>query len=545
MTVLKKLFLIFSLIGLLTACGGPPNTDEGEETLPSSPVSPTLSPISDQSIEEESNLTFTLQATSPNNLEVAYSLDNPPTGSSLDPQTGVFSWTPDINQSGTYSLVFRALNNGGVDSTTVVIVVSDKTTSPPPPPPAQTIISFSQDTFTEGEVMDKLFRITFTPEKTIRDIQLTNFNSAFTVIDNMGGEGIDIRVLNKDSKIEFSDSFQGTNFYTELKGAVQEGGSYNIDFDITYDDSTTDSVSIPITITSSSLPIFRYDIINSMEGGSLSINRGKIYNQINTAKATLESKITPILSGYKEQEIICSSQVVVDFVLSHESCMLNYISSNSETVLGFKTITTSSGSIGGIAFGTRKGALISKSLFNHTMVHELGHNFGLTHTFETYSAANDHHSDSNWSVYHLYNSVRRFMRVVFSFDTATFDDEYGDGINDTPLDPFGSVHVSSVNGGGGFYTSFNSNYEGTEQMLYLQNQPVSALFVDSEYMCKQLYNVGSGSYYFDCGSHTSMFDDTVISNVMSYWYKIPGQERFTQGQVDKMLSVIDLYPAIK
>ena len=184
---------------------------------------------------------------------------------------------------------------------------------------------------------------------------------------------------------------------------------------------------------------------------------------------------------------------------------------------------------------------MSQNPFNHTLIHELGHSLGLTHTFETYAGANTEHSGQNNGLYD--NSV--FKRLVYAFDTDTFSLEYGDGIMDTPLDPFGSYYVASLDGGGGSFSSFNWTYEGEEVLLFDRKQPTGDMFTDSSFLCKQLYDVGGRFYYFDCGVHTRLFDNSVINNVMSYWYKIPGDEHFTTGQVDKMLETINKYPEIK
>jgi hypothetical protein len=58
-------------------------------------------------------LQFPVVATDPNGEQITYSLHNAPAGATLDPVTGIFSWTPTEGQQGTYSgVAFMAIDNG-------------------------------------------------------------------------------------------------------------------------------------------------------------------------------------------------------------------------------------------------------------------------------------------------------------------------------------------------------------------------------------------------------------------------------------------------
>lgn len=90
---------------------------------------PVLAAIGDQIVDEESELTFTASATdvdSPDNT-LAFSLDATSTGNgmAIDAATGVFTWTPETIQIGSYS-VGVTVSDGDLNATeTITIIVSD------------------------------------------------------------------------------------------------------------------------------------------------------------------------------------------------------------------------------------------------------------------------------------------------------------------------------------------------------------------------------------------------------------------------------------
>ena len=77
-------------------------------------VAPVVATISNKTVVTQSLLTFTVTATDadlPANT-LTYGLTNPPAGASIDPTTGVFSWTPTTAQVGTYTVTATATDNG-------------------------------------------------------------------------------------------------------------------------------------------------------------------------------------------------------------------------------------------------------------------------------------------------------------------------------------------------------------------------------------------------------------------------------------------------
>lgn len=514
--------------------------------VPSSPINqnPTFSSISSQEVYEGSSLTFSISATDSDGDSLNYSLLNPPTNSTFNTSTKTFNWIPSYTQAGSYSLNFLVSDgNGGTDTLSVSVLVLN---SPDP-------ISLSQTTFEEGSYSDNLLSLNFSLPKEVSSITATNWSSFFTTIEvsSPQGNSLDINDINNLDSINLQS--KTGSFSITIKGSTKESSIGNIDFTVLYIDSTSQTFSIPITINSSGLPIFRYDIINSLDNSdNKSVSSSKIINQIKTMNTVLGSNITPILYNYQEKKISCLASTLTDFIYlntdlnGHRNCVKNLVSTNSETVFFFSTITSGGSLVGGLSLGTRNGALISDSSFNHTIVHELGHNFGLVHTHETHASYNTHHSDSNWSVYSCENgcTTPSLRKVVYSFNESIFPLEYGDGIDDTGIDPFGSIYISSLSGGSSLYSSFNGSYEGEEHLLYKGKPSTTEMFTASNFACYQQYT--GGSYVFNCPDFSpGYFDDNVIKNVMSYWYKIPGEEELTSDQIDKILDVLTNYPEIQ
>ncbi len=75
---------------------------------------PTLDTISDQTVPQGSPLSFTVTAQDADGDALTFSLDTgAPAGASIDPVTGVFSWTPAADLAlGTYSITVRVTDSG-------------------------------------------------------------------------------------------------------------------------------------------------------------------------------------------------------------------------------------------------------------------------------------------------------------------------------------------------------------------------------------------------------------------------------------------------
>jgi hypothetical protein len=107
-------------------------------TVADTNVAPVLAPIGNQSVNEGATLSFTASATDSDepSQTLTYSLDTNSLslGMTIDPSTGVFSWTPDEAQGGlTPSVTITVTDNGTgniADSKTFTITVADTNLAP-------------------------------------------------------------------------------------------------------------------------------------------------------------------------------------------------------------------------------------------------------------------------------------------------------------------------------------------------------------------------------------------------------------------------------
>lgn len=84
-----------------------------------------------KSVEENTNLSFTVSATDPDGDSLTYATSGAlPGGASFDPATRTFSWTPGYAQAGGYSVTFTASDGMLSASQTVAITVNNVNRSP-------------------------------------------------------------------------------------------------------------------------------------------------------------------------------------------------------------------------------------------------------------------------------------------------------------------------------------------------------------------------------------------------------------------------------
>ena len=94
---------------------------------------PVLEVIGDKIVDEETLLTFTLSATDPDlpPQDLIFSAYGLPDGATLDPVSGLFSWTPTETQGpGTYLVTFAVFDGFLADSENVAITVNDINQAP-------------------------------------------------------------------------------------------------------------------------------------------------------------------------------------------------------------------------------------------------------------------------------------------------------------------------------------------------------------------------------------------------------------------------------
>jgi len=84
---------------------------------------PKISPIDDKSVDENSLLSFTIDAVDPDGDEIIFSIEGLPSGAVFADQT--FNWTPSFDQAGTYEVTFIASDGQAQDSITINIKVNN------------------------------------------------------------------------------------------------------------------------------------------------------------------------------------------------------------------------------------------------------------------------------------------------------------------------------------------------------------------------------------------------------------------------------------
>ena len=79
-------------------------------------VAPVLNPLDNQTITRTLTLTFTTRASDANGDELTYGLSSPPSGATINPSSGLFSWKP--METGTYTVTVVVTDTGGLTDST-------------------------------------------------------------------------------------------------------------------------------------------------------------------------------------------------------------------------------------------------------------------------------------------------------------------------------------------------------------------------------------------------------------------------------------------
>ena len=94
------------------------------------PDSPVLATIGDLVITEGALLSLALSATDPDGEQLIFSASGLPDGATFNPSTGAFSWTPNNDDAGTYSISFTVTDaTGRSASESITITVADVVTN--------------------------------------------------------------------------------------------------------------------------------------------------------------------------------------------------------------------------------------------------------------------------------------------------------------------------------------------------------------------------------------------------------------------------------
>ena len=192
---------------------------------------PILDLIGPKSVDENTALTFTLNASDPDNDDLTYSSVDLPSGASLDGSSGLFTWTPTYEQSGTYQVDFVVSGLILTDNETVTITVNNVNRAP---------------------VLDSIG-----PKSVNENMALT-----FTLnASDADGDSLNYSAVGLPSGATLDDSsglFTWTPTYEQF-------GTYPVQFNVT-DGTLNDSETVTITVTNvNRVPVANDDTVTTSE----------------------------------------------------------------------------------------------------------------------------------------------------------------------------------------------------------------------------------------------------------------------------------------
>lgn len=495
-----------------------------------------LQSITSVTIEAEQTLNITASATDFRPL--SFSLTQAPQGMTISDE-GALTWTPSLQNIAVHSITVQGtdLDSGLVATTSFQVTVNP-------------ILTIDQTTFLEGEVSDPLFSLLIKGDSAIVSVTSNELWNGFTplVADSNGAtilmSGVTRPVINIPSNTG--------DILLDISGGVKTARSFLLDITVRFQNGRVYSKNFPIVIQSAGLPYLRYDIFTVGAAGE---NPFSLLNSATEAKNTFREWRTPILTRYRSEEIICngSSLTVYDAAVPGQSdCLAARVSDDSETAFFFSSTWAGASRIGGIANGARHGFVVERNPWTHTLVHELGHQFGLFHTFETAFNPTVAHQDATG--YYYWSLVKSthpqdtrlfqgdFSNNIFSWNSGggtalitAFD--FSGILDDTPTDPLGAFFTTLDNPNPiGFP---NDPYQNGDSIMLTRGQ-------GSGSVCQQSgYDPETDIFPVFCSTESGfIIIGDVINNVMSYWMRNVGRSHFSPQQKQRMSRVLSTYPEL-
>jgi hypothetical protein len=387
-----------------------------------------------------------------------------------------------------------------------------------------------------------------------------------TKLSGSGVQGL-TNPLVKNNLLPLNPNNNGQVLY-QVEGGIKYAGTYELQLVVTLNNQEVVTYRKNITVTTNNLPYLKYDIwavktssgnYNGYDGDEIGISAKELLREYGSWRTPILVRLTnePIICNGSEMTIYDANQTVM------KNCVAAQASPDAESAFYFDGLYAGSDRIGGIANGTRKSLVVEKQPWDHTLAHELGHQFGLWHTFESYW--NDYviHCDtSSVSSCFYYNLVENIgsknlytpgdwadTRVDYASSTG-FISLIRTTSDDTDKDYFGGKSISlNLNAIASLVYSNSPYVNGDQIVVTYGGQSYST---SSGFACLQnlsggtiLQNGETVRYYVNCanipGHGTFTMNNGVVKNTMSYWYHEPGSSRFSDHQKVRMDQVINQF----
>ncbi|MCX5701718.1 MAG: putative Ig domain-containing protein [Candidatus Omnitrophica bacterium] len=176
---------------------------------------PVLAVIGNKIVTEGSALTFTISATDADGDALTYSASNLPTGASFNATSRTFSWTPGINQAGTYTAVHFVVSDGSLtDTEDITITVNNNNQAP-------VLAAIGNKTVAESS------QLTFTISATDADGDTLAYSAA---------------------GLPTGASFNASTRVFSWTPTLSQAGSYSVTFSVSDGNGGSDSEAISITV---------------------------------------------------------------------------------------------------------------------------------------------------------------------------------------------------------------------------------------------------------------------------------------------------------